>query len=198
MARPTKYDEDAMLDAGSVLVDAGGLAALSIAAVAKELGAPSGSIYHRFESRDTLAAALWLRAVERFQHGWAEHAEEADPVDAVRRCAAYVVGWSRANPADARLLLLYRSGDFCPGAWPEALVERNEQQRSRVADGLSTLCGRLGAVTPAAQRRVRFALVDLPYGAVRGPLAAGGDIADDLEELVDDAVVAVLGALVTP
>jgi len=196
--RPTKYDEDSILDAGVRLVEAGGSGALSVAAVAKELGAPSGSIYHRFESRDALGASMWLRAVERFQDGWAESIDHGASAEAVRDGAAFVVGWCRSNPTDARILLLYRSSDFCVGEWPDALVARNEAQRARVGDTVSQLCGRLGATTPAAMRRVTFALVDLPYGAVRGPLAAGVEIPQDLEEIVDDCVVAVLGRLVCP
>ena len=55
-----------MLDAAGALLVAGGAHGLTASAVARSLSAPSGSVYHRFASRDHLAAALWLRTVERF------------------------------------------------------------------------------------------------------------------------------------
>lgn len=49
------------------LVLAGGPRAVSVAAIAAASGAPVGTLYHRFETRDGILAAAWLRALERFQ-----------------------------------------------------------------------------------------------------------------------------------
>lgn len=159
------------------------------------LGAPSGSIYHRFRSRDALVASLWLRAVERFQEGFVLALGNDDPITATRAAALFVLEWSRANIEDARILLLYRSSDFLVDGWPPEFGVRNRQQRARVAEAIGELCDRLGANSRPDRRRVTFAVVDLPYGAVRGGLAAGVPPTHDLDSIVDDAVVAVIGGI---
>ncbi|NOX28486.1 MAG: helix-turn-helix transcriptional regulator, partial [Actinobacteria bacterium] len=56
MGRRPKYSSDQILDAAASLLAADGPTALSVARIAARLGAPSGSIYHRFGSRDVLVA----------------------------------------------------------------------------------------------------------------------------------------------
>ncbi|MEJ7734392.1 MAG: TetR family transcriptional regulator [Polyangiaceae bacterium] len=46
--RPAKFDREELLDAALALVAEGGPAALTLAALARAAGAPTGSIYHRF------------------------------------------------------------------------------------------------------------------------------------------------------
>jgi AcrR family transcriptional regulator len=163
--------------------------------VAQRIGAPSGSIYHRFASRDVMAASLWLRTVERFQVGWSAAAVGDDPVDAARAAARYVITWSRDNLVDAQILLVHRSTDLLTGAWPEELVRANREQRSNIERSLLHLSRRLGAFTKPDQRRVIFAVIDIPYGAVRQSLSRGRPPTLEVEQLVDDAVCGVLAKL---
>ena len=67
MAPPRKHQTDAILDATRALVLAEGPRAASVGAIAKASGAPAGTLYHRFASRNGILAAAWLRALERFQ-----------------------------------------------------------------------------------------------------------------------------------
>jgi AcrR family transcriptional regulator len=184
-----------MLDAAGELVGLAGPAGLSMTAVAERIGAPSGSVYHRFVSRDVLAASLWLRTVERFQDGWAAASNSEDPLQAACSAALHVVQWSRNNIVDAQLLMLYRSSDLAAGPWPPDLAKRNSEQRARVETALGDLCARLGATTPSDRRRVRFAVIDIPYGAVRQALASGRVPERDVESIVHDAVVGILSNL---
>ncbi|WP_433060346.1 TetR/AcrR family transcriptional regulator [Dactylosporangium sp. CS-033363] len=85
MGRPARHDSGSLLDAAVRLVVAGGPKALTMAAVAREAGGPSGSVYHRFAGRPALAAALWLRTVERFQDGFLAALAEGRPAHAARR-----------------------------------------------------------------------------------------------------------------
>ncbi|MEO6469436.1 MAG: TetR/AcrR family transcriptional regulator [Acidimicrobiia bacterium] len=195
VGRPSKYSQDEMLDAGATLIARDGPGALTIVAVAQHLGAPSGSIYHRFASRDVLAASLWLRAVERFQTAWLDSVGHEDPGEAVRRGARCVLTWSRDHLDDARLLLLFRSRDLIHGDWPAALERDNRRLRAQLDRKMRDLDDRLGAVTPTERRRVRFAAMDIPYGAVRGPLGRGRAPEPELDAMVDDAVVAVINRL---
>ena len=78
MARPTKHDEQGILDAAAVLVAAGGPRAATVGAISQATGAPSGSIYHRFATRDELLGRLWLGKAARFQDAWVRAFEEKD------------------------------------------------------------------------------------------------------------------------
>lgn len=197
MGRPSKFSSDQILDEASRLLGSEGPLSLSISIIAERLGAPSGSIYHRYGSRDLLVAELWLRTVERFQQALAPALDIADGIDAVREVAVGVVAWSRANPLEAQLLLLHRSSDLLHNGWPPELTDRNLAQRARTQAFLDSLCQQLGATTPTAQRRVAFAAIDIPYAAVRPSLSGGTAPPDDLDDLVVDAVTGVLDKLHT-
>jgi AcrR family transcriptional regulator len=56
-----------MLDAARDLLLARGSGSATIEAIADVSGASTGSIYHRFGSRDGLLTRLWIRAVYRSQ-----------------------------------------------------------------------------------------------------------------------------------
>jgi len=172
MGRPAQHDADSLLDAAVRLVAEGGPRAVSMAAVARAAGGPSGSVYHRFAGRPALTAALWLRTVARFQEGWlaalaAEPATTAGP-----RAARHVVAWSRANEAEARVLL-YGAADFGEPEW--AAADRAELARlnARIPAALRALAARLGAEGPAAVERIALATTDLPAATVRRHLRFG-------------------------
>jgi AcrR family transcriptional regulator len=168
MAPPTKHHSDHILDAARTLALSEGPRAVSVAAIADASGAPAGTLYHRFGSRDGILRAAWLRALERFQAGWLEAARDPDPLHAGVAMAVSVVAFARARPDDARLLLTLRPQDLLD-AGPDA--DLRELQRAmnapleaelrRVARALH---GRADARTLDAVVR---ATVDLPYGVVR-------------------------------
>jgi AcrR family transcriptional regulator len=195
MPRPAKFTAEAILDTSLALVSEHGAAALTITAVADRLGAPSGSIYHRFSGRDVLAGALWLRSVRRFQAGFLSALDDPDPLRAARRAATHVVRWSRDNPSEARLLLLQRSEDLAHNGWPQDLRDANAALRKQLESAIGGLCRSLAAPDSGARRRVRFAVVDIPYAAVRQSLAAGGRLHPSLDGLVEEAVTALLAPL---
>ncbi len=181
-----------MLDSALALVAQGGPTALSVSAVADRLGAPSGSIYHRFGSRDLLAASLWLRSLENFQEGLLASLQNTDAVDAVLAAATHVLRWSRANLTEAQMLLQYRSSDLLTDGWPDELRDRNRDLRRTLDSAVDEINHRIGAVNATDRRRVTFALIDIPYGAVRGPLGRGRPPEPELDAIVADAVIAVL------
>src|SRR5215204_5291529 len=76
MARPQLHPTDTMLDAARDLLLEDGSRSATIEAIASSSGAPTGSIYHRFGSRDALIARLWMRAVYRSQARSEEHTSE--------------------------------------------------------------------------------------------------------------------------
>ncbi len=196
MARPVKFGAERILDASRELVVGSGPAALTMTAVAGTLGAPSGSLYHRFATRDALAAALWVRTVRRFQEGYLIRLRDPDPLTAALGAAAHVVTWSRDHLEDARLLLLFRSRDLLRGDWPAASKRDTETLRRRLRAGLDDLQAALGARNPDARQRVSFAVVDVPYAAVRPFLVAGRPPPRAVDGLVAETVEHVLGPLI--
>ncbi|MEW9527317.1 nuclear transport factor 2 family protein [Microbispora sp. NPDC049125] len=127
---------------------------MTVGAIAARLGAPSGSIYHRYTSRDLLMAHLWIRTVRRFQEGFLRAAGAPDPAEAAAGAVAYVVRWAAERPGEARLLLLHRREDLL-ARWPEALSEDLARLNRPVDEALARLADRLLLVGSAEERRER-------------------------------------------
>jgi AcrR family transcriptional regulator len=181
MGRPSQHDRDRLLDAAIDLACESGPAGVTVAAVARAAGAPSGSVYHRFPSAAALLAAVWLRTLERFQDGFIA-AASGDPAEhAAAAAARHVVAWSRAHPSEARLLM-YGPRDFGESDWPAADRNRLANGNRRVRDALTALAARLGH--PNNLERVLLATVDTPYGLVRRHLHASTPIPPAAEDIV--------------
>src|SRR5919109_423398 len=112
MARPAKFSDDDILDAALRRVALDGAAGATIARIADEAGGPTGSIYHRFRSRELLLARLWLRTVAQFQDGFLAALAGPDPVEAGRDAVRYMLRWCREHLPEAQLLLLHHLDDL--------------------------------------------------------------------------------------
>jgi AcrR family transcriptional regulator len=189
MPRPPRYSADALLDVALELLVSEGVRAVSAAAVAARAKAPSGSLYHRFPSRDALLAALWLRTVEAFQAQFGERLRGENPLRAARTAAVFVLAWTREHPHEAQLLLRYRLQDLLDGALPADSRQRARELRRSADEGLRAFAQRLGL----SEERVRFALVHVPYAAARASLTQGKVPPRSLDALVDETVQALLG-----
>ncbi|UVS78496.1 TetR family transcriptional regulator [Actinokineospora sp. UTMC 2448] len=187
MPRPVKHSPDAMLDTARALVLAGGPAAASARAVAAALGAPSGSIYHRFPRRDDLVAAAWLRAQDRFLTAFLSAAEPgADDKSADRTAreravdaAVRVPTWCAENPADAGLLLRHGLADLLRGEVSPDLATRAAGNNARLEAAVRALAEETGIPL----EDVILAVVDLPYGLTRRVLRSGGPKKSDVDTL---------------
>jgi AcrR family transcriptional regulator len=191
--RPSKFGEDQIMDAAMRLVAEGGPNAATVAGIAGALGAPVGSIYHRFKSRDLLLARLWIRTVKRFQVGFLRALEADDLDEAALGAALYNVEWTRRHVDEARVLLLYRREDLAE-RWPEELGEElaalNTDVERAVRDHVLRRYGEGGGAE--AVRRVVFALVDVPYAAGRRHLVNGEPPPLLVDELVTQTLQRVL------
>lgn len=195
MPRPTKFSTDSMLDAALEVVADDGVGALTMSAVATRLGAPSGSLYHRFPSRAAMAGALWLRTQQRFQTGFLEALEHPDPMTAARRAAANQVSFSHDHRLDALLMMRYRSDDLLRNEWPDDQVAQYKRERRRLSVAITGLQRSFGFDDRESLRRITFAVIDVPYTAVRAAIVAVR-LPDDLAaRLIDEAVVALLTPL---
>lgn len=190
MPMPSRYRTDELLDHALRLFADGGLDAVSISGLSRASGAPSGSLYHRFDSRDGLVAALWLRTVERFQEGYLDALAHADADAAAHAAVGYVLAWVRARPAEGLLLSRHGATDVLVESLQDDLVARLTSARERLEDAIGSWRARHPRRPSGA--RARFALVDLPYGAVRPYLSDGRAVPAELDAVVDDALRAAL------
>ncbi|MET9018942.1 TetR/AcrR family transcriptional regulator [Actinopolymorpha sp. NPDC004070] len=193
MGRPPRHDVDGLLDAAASLVADAGPRAVTVAAVARAAGAPSGSVYHRFPSRPALLAALWLRSLERFQAGFLVAVDQDEPLASARSAARHVVAWSRANPADATILL-YAAADFDATDWPDEDRERHRRGNRQVARAVGEIGRGLGRTSDRDKEVVRMAIVDLPYSVVRRHYRSGQRIPRHAEDLAAECAATLLGA----
>lgn len=195
MSRPTIFSVDHMLDAALAVVAEDGVGSLSMTSVATRLGAPSGSIYHRFPNRAALAATLWLRTQDRFHAGFFEGLDHPDPLTAARRAAANVVGFSRDRRLDAMLMMRYRSDDLLRRNWSDEHLAHHRRQRRRLSGALTSLQRSFGLDDRESLRRITFAVVDVPYTAARAAIVSVR-LPDELAaRLIDETVVALLAPL---
>ncbi|MEU2251574.1 TetR/AcrR family transcriptional regulator [Nocardia xishanensis] len=193
MGRPPKHDADRLLDAAAELLAAGGPAAVTMSAVAKAVGAPSGSVYHRFPDRPALLAALWSRALRRFHEELLAVFTIERPEEAIRRGARATLDWARRNPRDAAVLLA-GAGELGERDWSRQAREDTARANAAIQDALTELIARTGDTDPRATDRVLLAAVDLPYALVRRYLRAGQQIPPHAADLAEQAAAALIGA----
>jgi AcrR family transcriptional regulator len=194
MGRPAKFNSDDILDATAGLVAEGGLGRATVSNIAKRIGAPSGSIYHRFESRDLVLAQLWVRTAVRAQEGFLEALADEDLDAAAHNAALHIPRWSRAHLNEATVMLLYRRDDLAD-RFPDELGDDLEQVRTRIERAMRNFTKRrYGHSTKSAMDVTSFALLDVPYAAVRRYLLAGRPPPPLVDDLVATASACVLRA----
>ncbi|GAA4394506.1 TetR/AcrR family transcriptional regulator [Tsukamurella soli] len=172
MGRPTLHDRDALLDAAIRLFARDGARGLTVAAVAREAGAPSGSVYHRFPDRPTLLASVWLRTVRRFHEAYVEAAAVSPSPSAAVAAVAWTVEWCRAHLEEA-LVLQAGVTAFAPGEWRADSVRDWNQLRDRQSEAIDIVVRSVAAQSGRSTAEVGFAMFDLPLAVVRRHLLTG-------------------------
>lgn len=190
MARPSRFHRDDLLEAAVIVAARVGPAHLTMASVAETAGAPTGSLYHRFASRDEMLAEAWIRAMASFQEGFVRVlAVESRP--AGLEAALFPIRWARDNLSAARILVLNRRQDFLPAKLPDHLRATAAGQSAELDRAISNFAmSAWGAGGIAAKDRALFLLLDLPNGAIRRYLAAGISPPAVVDALVAEAVAA--------
>ncbi len=189
MARPPKYSREQILDAVVEVLKRCAPADLTVAMVADVLGAPSGSIYHRFPSRDALVASAWLRVGERFRHDLAAQLRASDPTHGALAAVHLVLDWARRRPSEAGFFLLHSRSEIGSTEWPADLAGRATRLGNDLTDTIRTFALRLPGVSLA---RARFALLDVPQAAVRRAQVSGSALDAEVQRLVEESVLALL------
>jgi AcrR family transcriptional regulator len=193
VGRPPKFTEDQILDTASRLVACQGPAATSVAAIAAELGAPTGSIYHRFASRDLLMGKLWIRVVRDAQAGFIHSLEQRGPSSTLD-AALHLPRWSREHLHEAQVAAMYRREDLA-GEWPDELGADLDTLNHGLRQALRRHTKYLfGYVRRSDVERVTFALIDVPHAATRRHLLAAERPPRNIDRLVAEVVTCLLPA----
>jgi AcrR family transcriptional regulator len=159
-----KFSQKDFFAAAVAIASTDGPAAVTIASITAHLGAPTGSFYHRFASRNALLGELWLRTVLDFQQGINASLDAGDGL----RAALYTPAWVRAHPESARLLLLYDRRDFVQDEWPEELRGQVAEMKARMEAGsLRRARVIFGKDGPEEVRLAQFLISEVPVAAVR-------------------------------
>jgi AcrR family transcriptional regulator len=193
MGRPAKHSEDRILHAAGQLVSERGPAATTITAIGQALGAPSGSIYHRFRTRDELLGKLWLSKARLFQ-GRVEAALKAPDAKPAALAAAHsILDTAREDMIGARIMLLYRREDFFVPGWP-ASMKRDAERLGQQAHAMVDLTARrlFGKSTTSTRQAMRFAMLEAPVAAIKSYVACGEAFPDATYELIRKVFDAVI------
>jgi AcrR family transcriptional regulator len=179
------------LDAARTLVIEHGPAAVTVGSVTQHLGAPVGSFYYRFASRDVLLAELWLATVLAFQEGFVAAIEAGDGLAA----ALHTPHWARANLQAACFLLLHHRDDFVRGEWPEALKLGVADQARQVKSCVKRFARERFNGTDSTQlRRASFVLLEVPLAAVLPHLRCAERPPAIVDDLIRSTYTAIIDA----
>lgn len=174
MGRPGKFSVDCVLNAALEVLEAEGMRSLTMTRVCARLGAPSGSLYHRFASREDLVVELWLRCAERFQDGYYLALDsDSDPRMAAHYAVRYFVERARSHRAEALVLMAYRREDLIQGPWPTAVGQRARALDKGQQAAADRFAARLWPEGKPDLPRMHYALLGLPMAAALDELRSG-------------------------
>lgn len=193
MPRPAKFEESDILDAAADIAASNGPAAATVAAIGQAIGAPSGSIYHRFSTRDQLLGRLWLNKARSFQTRWIDALGIVDPKEAGLAAALSLPQSVREDMKGARIMLLHRREDFLSDAWPSEMKREASRLKLEVDEGLAQIAVRLfKSKSVLARQAATFAVLDLPFSAVRRYVAFSEKPPLAVDRLIESAYKAIV------
>lgn len=167
MVRNAHFDQDSFILSAIELIALGGPASATMSAIAKNAGAPTGSLYHRFPSRTALLGAVWITALGSMSDHMLPLLNQKRTDQAVQA----LIHWIEENPAFARLIMLYEESDIIDGPLPDNLHTKLSKTHRALGKALSSLLKSLGKdLSPANMALVNFALFDGPIAAMKPAL----------------------------
>jgi AcrR family transcriptional regulator len=192
MGRRELHSAQAILDGARTVLLADNPA--TIAEITAASGAPAGSIYHRFKSRDALLAETWIRASAGFQRRFIAAIDSADgPINGAVAAGLSVFDFANDQCDDARLLASLRHEQVIRSPLPPQLTSRLDKLNEPAESAITQLAHDLyGTSSRKHRRQVALATIDIPHGATRQFLIAGTPPPQNLRPLVEHAIRAVL------
>ncbi|HET6166667.1 MAG TPA: TetR/AcrR family transcriptional regulator [Marmoricola sp.] len=192
MGRAVIHTEQALLDAAISLFATGGSRAVTMTAVARAVGAPSGSVYHRFPDRGSLLAAVWLRTSRAFEAEFATVIGESPTPAAAVGAAVWVVETCQRQPERAAVLNAGPQA-FNPETWPRAAVDELEVQQARRDAAMATLINEVATAADVPRDEAAFAMFGLPLAIVGQHLRVPEPVPASASDLVRRLASRLLG-----
>jgi len=135
----SRKTEDALLRATVETLEAGGLEACTLPRVAAAAGVSAASVYRRFEDKDALLRAAFLKVLEQRQLAAAKSLEEAANggglEEAAERLAAALVQQHRAHPRLQRSLAQFAEAE-ADATFARRLREMTSSNLTTMAESL--------------------------------------------------------------
>ena len=172
MVRTARFSAEHFIDAAIALVAAGGPSAATMQAVARHVGAPTGSIYHRFESRSAILAAAWNQSYGSLAEILVPLLQAGRP----REAALALLPWASEDRDRARFLLLHEPvALFEDTAPPEPLRQDMARLENAMDQAFRTCIARSGDSTTSDEdlARAKFLIFDAPIALLRPHLVTG-------------------------
>ena len=113
---------DEIVAAGRALLEAGGLDAVTMQAVAERVGVRAPSLYKRVPNRAALIASIGAAVTDDLRRAIEPQAHGADPAADLRAVAATFRAFAHANPRSYELLFMSLPPDARPPAEMTALA----------------------------------------------------------------------------
>lgn len=157
-ADATRRRRQAILDAALDCFATLGYDRTTLADIRARANASTGSIYHHFESKEQIAASLYLQGVAETQQAGVEALLRTSTAeDGVAAQVESYIDWVVANPAKARFLLGMRHERFLDDHEP-AIDQLNDETQQRTARWYAEriAAGDLPDVDPSIRRALVF------------------------------------------
>lgn len=190
MVRTARFSAEQFIDAAIALVGEGGPSAATMQAVARRVGAPTGSIYHRFESRSAILAVAWNVSYGSLARVLVPllHAGRS------REAALAVQLWAAEDRHRARFLLLHEPvALFEDTPPPEPLRQEMERLEREMDQAFRACIDRLGGSTMQEEdlARAKFLIFDAPIAILRPYLMVEGAIPAFVGQMIAELHAAV-------
>jgi len=189
MGRKAHFNKADIIDAALKIIAEEGLKALTMQSIAEKIQAPIGSIYHRFPSRDEILAELWINIAKPFQEGFLAALNNNG-----LQATLYTLQWVRTYPKESHVLLLYRREELSSGDWPEDFKQKIADLSRELDEGILSFIKRsFGRVTKDNLQRTVFALIDVPFAAVKRSLQNDEVPTPLLDKLIRETYITIMG-----
>ena len=169
--------------AGRELLEAGGVEAVTMQAVADRVSVRAPSLYKRLPNRAALIAAIGDAAVDDLARQIAPFGDDPDPAEALRRMTAAVRAFAHANPRAYELIFMSQPDDSRPAA------ERTAAASAPVVAVVERLVGHDRALDSARL------VTAFTHGFISMELNGVFRLGGDLDEAFRYGVELVVGAL---
>ncbi len=183
MPTPSRTSNAEVVAAARELLEAGGLEAVSMQAVAERVGVRAPSLYKRFESRAAVVRAIAADVVAEQERLYAEAVRGDDPAADIRRLADAYRAFARRRPQAYQLVF----ADLGPEASPSV------EALARAAAPLVEVASRL--VGPARALDAARLVTAFAHGFVSMELAGAFRLGGDVDEAYAYGVEMLIAAL---